>query len=94
MKKTYYPLLVVVCLFLFAAACPQKAKWKGSIEKKDGIVVVKNPKKPIHANEIIFFKEELSIGMSEGPEDYILNQILSFYADDAGNIFILDMKPF
>ena len=94
MKKTYYPILVVVCLFLFAAAFPQKAKWKGSIEKIDSTVVVKNPKKPIYSNEIVFFNKELSIGKPEGPEEYTLNHILSFSADDEGNIFILDIKPF
>lgn len=94
MKKTYSLILVVVCFFLFAAAFPQKDKWKGSIEKVNGVVEVKNPKKPIYANEIVFFEEELSIGMSEGPKDYILNLILSFSADDEGNIFILDMKPY
>lgn len=93
MKKIYYPILFAAC-FLFAAAFPQKDKWKGSIEEVDGVAVVKNPKKPIYSNEIVFFNEELSIGMSEGPEEYILNYILSFAADDEGNIFILNMKPF
>lgn len=94
MKKIYYPILVVICFFAFVTAFPQKNKWKGSIEKVNGVAVVNNPKKPIYANEIVFFEEELSIGMSEGPEDYILNKILSFSADDEGNIFILDMKPY
>ena len=94
MKKIYYPILVVICFLAFAAAFPQKAKWKGSIEEVDGVTVVKNPKKPIYSNEIVFFNEELSIGKPEGPEDYILNHILSFAADDEGNIFILDRKPY
>ncbi|MCJ7578931.1 MAG: 6-bladed beta-propeller, partial [Candidatus Aminicenantes bacterium] len=94
MKKTYYLFVVGVCFFLFAAAFPQKANWKGSFKEIEGIVVVKNPNKPIYSNEIVFFEEELSIGKPDGPEEYILNHILSFSADDEGNIFILDMKPF
>ena len=62
MKKTYSLILIVVCFFLIAAAFPQKDKWKGSIEKVNGVVVVKNPKKPIYSNEIVLFNEELSIG--------------------------------
>ena len=94
MKKIYYPILVVVCLLLFTASNPQKATWKGSIEKKNGVTVVNNPKKPIYANEVIVFEEELIIGKSDGPQEYILNHISSFAADESGNIFILDMKPF
>jgi len=73
---------------------PQTAKWKGTIQEVDGVTTVKNPKKPMYSEEIIFFEEDLSIGVSEGPEENILNHILSFAADDEGNIFILDMKPF
>ena len=67
-----------MCLLLFTASIPQKATWKGSIEKKNGVTVVNNPKKPIYANEVIAFEEELIIGKSDGPQEYILNYISSF----------------
>lgn len=81
-------------IFIFTAASfPQKERWKGTIEEEGGVTTVKNTKKPQFSEEIVFFEEDLSIGVSEGPEEYILNNILSFAADDEGNIFILDMKP-
>jgi len=57
MKRTYYLFLAVLCFFLFAEAFPQNAKWKGSFKEIEGIVVVKNPKKPIYSNEIVFLKK-------------------------------------
>ena len=94
MRKIHYPILFVFCIFLMALNVPQEMKWKGSIQDIDGISVVKNPKKPIYSEKIIVFEENLSIGKSEGPEEYIFTHILSFAADKDGNIFILDMRPF
>ena len=94
MSKNCYPILFVVCLSLMAMSSPQSAKWKGTIQEVEGVAIVRNPKKPLYSEEIVIFEEELSIGVTEGPEEYILNHILSFAADDEGNIFILDMKPF
>jgi hypothetical protein len=94
MSKVLFLLLFVFCLFILAMYLPQTSKWKGTKQEVDGVTTVKNPKKPMYSEEIVFFEEELSIGVPEGPEEYILNHILSFAADDDGNIYILDLKPF
>jgi hypothetical protein len=60
----------------------------------DGVTVVKNPKEPIYPDDIVTFEEELTIGKSEGPEEYLINFIRSFAIDDEGNTYILDLRPY
>lgn len=43
----------------------QKAEWKGKIEVKNGIKVVKNPKKPMYGEDVFIIEEELSFGDDE-----------------------------
>jgi len=91
--------LISIVLFLSAllmlVSCQQqKAEWKGTIEEVDGVTVIKNPKEPIYQDKIVTFEEELTIGKSEGPEEYLINSIRSFTVDDEGNTYILDFKPY
>ena len=70
----------------------QKVEWKGEIEKRDGITVIKNPKEPIYDEDVFGLEEELSIGEAEGREDYMFSLIVSIDVDDEGNIYVLDIK--
>ena len=70
----------------------QKADWKGTMEKENGIIVVKNPKKPIYSENVFSLAEELSIGKAERGEEYIFSQIRSIAVDEKERIYVLDTK--
>ncbi|MBL7084394.1 MAG: 6-bladed beta-propeller [Candidatus Aminicenantes bacterium] len=70
----------------------QKAEWKGKIEVKNGIKIVKNPKMPIYGNEIFSIEEDLKIGEVESDENYMFSQIRNFVIDKNENIYVADVK--
>ncbi|MFX1534095.1 MAG: 6-bladed beta-propeller [Promethearchaeota archaeon] len=70
----------------------QKAEWKGKIEKRDGITVIKNPKEPIYGEDVFGLEEEITIGEAEGRKDYMFSMIVSIDVDDEGNVYVLDIK--
>jgi len=70
----------------------QKTEWKGKIEKRDGISIIKNPKEPMYGEDVFNMEEELSIGETKGREDYMFSMIVSIDVDDEGNIYVLDIK--
>jgi hypothetical protein len=68
----------------------QKAEWKGTIEKENGVTVVKNPKEPIHGEKVLNMEEELSIGKAKGREEYMFYRPADVEVDNEGNIYVLD----
>ena len=74
---------------MFVSCQKQKAEWKGTIEEENGVIVVKNPKEPMYGEGIFSLEEELSIGETEGREEYMFNRI-AIDVDDDGNLYILD----
>lgn len=70
----------------------QKAAWKGKIEKEDGVIVVRNPKRPMYGDEIFSVEEDLKIGVVEGDENYMFSHIRNFVVDENENIYVADMK--
>lgn len=70
----------------------QKIEWKGTIEVWDGVTVVNNPKNPIYKDNIISLEEELSIGESNGPEEYIFSNLNQLLVDNKGYIYAMDAK--
>jgi hypothetical protein len=94
--RTKTILLLAICvLFSFLIAESknnQTVKWKGKIEKKDGIIIVKNPKKPLYGKEIFSIEEELKIGEAEGDENYMFSQIRNIAIDKNENIYVADYK--
>jgi hypothetical protein len=94
-KNKIISIVLFLSVFMMLISCQkQKAEWRGTIEEVDGVIVVKNPKEPIYPDEIVTFEEELTIGKSEGPEEYLINFIRSFAIDDEGNTYILDLRPY
>lgn len=82
-------LSVIIILF----SCQrQKDGWKGTIEKVDGVTIVKNPKEPIYNEDVFNLEEELSIGEAEGREEYMFSDIRTLVVDEAGRIYVLDWK--
>jgi hypothetical protein len=89
--------IISIALFLsvfmmFVSCQKQKAEWKGTIENVDGVTVVKNPKEPIYGEDVFILEEELSIGEAEGRKEYMFSEIRSVAVDEAGRIYVLDMK--
>ncbi len=77
-------------IFIFASPVQQKTKWKGTVEEIDGVTVVKNPKEPMYANDILHLEEELSVGEEGKGDEYIFSKARDIAVDEEGNIYILD----
>lgn len=90
-KFVFIPIILIYLLYLFSVSCQkQQSRWKGTIERKNGITVVKNPKEPIYKKDVFNLEEEVSIGRAEGEEEYILSRINGIDVDNEGNIYIID----
>ena len=72
----------------------QKSEWKGSIEKENGVTIVKNPKEPMYGEDVFSLKEELSLGEAKGRKEYMFSQIRNIDVDNEENIYVLDSKEF
>jgi hypothetical protein len=79
-------------IVLFVSCGQQGAKWKGRIEEVDGVTVVKNPKEPMYEDGKLQLKEDLSLGMREGDEDYMFSQVRGLAVDNNENIYVLDNR--
>ena len=83
---------VIFSLIYFSGCQKQKSAWKGTIEEVDGITIVKNPKEPIYAADVLVLKEELAITDDAGGEECIFSRIRGIEADETGRIYILDYQ--
>jgi hypothetical protein len=92
MEKSKYIFVVGgLCLLLFCTACQKKAaSWKGKIDIKDGVTVVKNPREPIYKKPVLEFQEDLTIKGSEDIEEQMFQNINTLAVDEQGDIYILD----
>jgi hypothetical protein len=82
--------VLVLAPFISVSCRKQAAGWKGSIERRDGLTIVKNPKAPLYGPEICEIKKDLTIGKAEGEKEYIFSEIGGMDADGDGNIYIID----
>jgi hypothetical protein len=74
--------------FSFSALLPRFA-----LDQEAGAQVISNPKSPRAPDgkrKRILFKEELSIGVIEGDENYMFGGTIFLNADDEGNFYITD----
>lgn len=79
------------CFVLVLFSCREnKTGWMGTVEEVDGVTLVKNPEEPQFADYEIEFVEDLSIGVEEGEEEYLLYRPTAVDADPEGHIYILD----
>ncbi len=86
-----------VFLISLGISCQQQhAKWEGTIENINGLIIVKNPRKPIYEPNIISLTQELSIGQSEETGNSPILQNIpnngSVDIDKDGKIYVLDWK--
>lgn len=91
--RSLIPLIITfLTLLLFNAHCQQKSAWKGTIEKVDGVTIVKNPKKPMYDENVVQLEEELRIGGAQGKWEYMFSQIKDVAVDRKERIYVLDSK--
>ncbi len=83
--------LLIAFLFSFISCQQHETIWKGTIEEKDGVIIVKNPKEPIYGEDIFSLIEDLSIGFAEGQEEYMFSRIGPIDVDKDENIYIADL---
>jgi hypothetical protein len=77
--------------FLIFCAC-NKNDWKGTIEVKDGVTIVKNPREPLYAEMRLDLEDELSIKGIDEDGDFLFAEARSIAVDSNDNIFICDRK--
>jgi len=93
MKTNIFSLLLSLLFIIISLSCCQKvAEWKGTIEEKDGVIIVKNPKEPMYTENVFSLEEDLSIGEADGPEEYIFSNLRNLTVDDRGYIYALDVR--
>jgi len=94
MKKKISKSIILLPIFLaLLCYCRRgRGQWQGKIECQNGVVVVKNPIDPIYGAEIFSLKEELSLGVKEGPKEYMFSALQDIDVDNDGNIYALDQK--
>ncbi|MGD8536731.1 MAG: 6-bladed beta-propeller [Candidatus Aminicenantes bacterium] len=92
MTKKFILFLVFIFMILFAIICLPKETTtleNSSTQKSEDVIVVSNPKTPVHQMRIVF-KEELTIGEVEGDENYMFGSGIVFNTDDEGNFYVAD----
>lgn len=95
LKSGLREILVFFLLFLMMAGSLRPDKIK--IKKENGVTVIYNPKKPSPPPGMpteLILKEDLSIGVKEGQEEYMFLDPVDMDVDDKGNIYVLDRKAF
>ncbi len=92
-KSFVFPTMVFLwMIFIFASPAQQKNMWKGTIEKIDGVTVVKNPKEPMYGSDVFHLEEELAIGEEGKGDEYIFSEVRDIAVDAESRIYILDRK--
>ena len=87
--RTLWISFVILSIIISVISCSQqKTKWKGTIEEKDGVIIVKNPREPMYEEDVFSLEEELSIGEIDGPEEYRFENIWFVVADDRERIYV------
>jgi len=84
------PAITFSLLILFSGCRQQKSPWQGTIEEVDGVIIVKNPMKPLKPELQIIFEEDLTIGVEEGDENYMFGNQVFVNTDNKGNIYVTD----
>ncbi|NIO49593.1 MAG: 6-bladed beta-propeller [Candidatus Aminicenantes bacterium] len=84
--------VLFIVLIMTISFREKKTAWKGTIEDEYGVTVVKNPKKPIHSENVFSLKEDLALGEKERNEKHMFYLLTDMDADSSGNIYVLDSE--
>jgi len=79
-------------LLLLLVSCQNRESWKGSIETRDGVTIVKNPREPMDWKSPVQLDEELTIGHPADDKEAVLSRPFCILVDDQGNIYVLDIQ--
>jgi len=87
--------VVVVIGGVFSALFAQNPPpgWKGTVETRDGIRVVKNPAEPLHGGVTLDLENDLVVG-DERDEHSLFYYKTTTRVDGRGNIFVWDPNSF
>ena len=95
MKMKYAFILTLLLLVIFPAAITSGKdtfnQWKGSVETKNGITLVKNTDKPLFGRIVLETKEDLVLKYGRD-EDDVFGDIIAVDLDKEDNIYILDSQ--
>jgi len=94
-SKSVAIVLFLSFILVFVHCGKKKAGWKGTIEKVDGVTVVKNPKEGLwdskeKANVTII--KERQIGELDGPEEFLFVYISDVTVNSKGDIYVADRQ--
>jgi len=81
-------LTLFLLMLLLVLGCARKEGVK--VQFIDGVEVILNPKRPLSKVCKCSLEEDLSIGVKEGDENYILFRPSDIEVDAEGNIYVLD----
>lgn len=84
---------IASCLLITALFSTLLLAQEVKIEKKDGVVIVHNPKKPIDLPGLpstLKLREDLQIGIESGDENYMFSQLYSIQVSDEEEIIAFD----
>ncbi len=82
--------IAVVLVFLTFTFCAKETEYPQQIEMTDGVKVITNPEYPRDGVFQLDLEEDLSIGIEEGDEMYMLNEPQDIKVSKDGTIFIMD----
>ena len=94
MKKIFLIILFIgVFVLLPGISCQEKGKsWKGTIQEKDGVMVVKNPDEPLNKADVFLLKEDFYITSEDMDEEFIFQDLYDLVVDEDENIYVSDMN--
>ncbi len=81
--------LFIIFLIVDISCTQNETDWTGTIEEKDGVIVVKNPLEPLYGELNLDLKKDLSIGNNDD-ENYLFYDVSAIALDSFENIFVLD----
>jgi hypothetical protein len=84
-NKVYF-----IFLLCFLLACSKKVEYPIKVEMENNVKIISNPDYPRDGKFNHELIEELSIGLEDGDENYILNRPHAINVDINGTIYILD----
>jgi len=85
--------IAVISFFPCFVSCKKEnALWKGKTTEENGVIVVRNPAKPMLGKDACFVEEDLSIGSPGSEEEQAFSEIAGVAVDREENIYVLDSK--
>jgi len=91
MKHRILIIAILGFTLIYPCAAQEKPVWKGKIEFKDGVEIIKNPKEPQYEKKIVHFMEDFRL-VTNDELDKGIAVISGIEVDKSGDMFVLDSK--